>query len=267
MRTRVALFMAAAVVGALAGGSSLAGAQQATATVTVVHGLRGLLADVYLDGELILEGFTPERATDPTQLPVGDHDIKVVEADEGFDADPVVSGTLTLAAGTNWSVVVHLSETGEPTMTPFANDVATVGPGTGRLVVRHTAAAPAIDVAVDGNPLKTGLANPDQAAQDVAAKAYDISVSQAGGGEPLVPPSNMTLADGTAQLLYLIGSTEDDSLGWLVQTVTGLQTAPTGVPSGTDGLAEPATFPVAVFALFVGLAVLTAPALVLRRRH
>lgn len=52
--------------------ASPAGAQSSDrTTVTLVHGFRGLLADVYLDGERILQGFAPERSTDPTELPSG----------------------------------------------------------------------------------------------------------------------------------------------------------------------------------------------------
>ena len=56
-------------------GLGTAGAQEATGTVTIVHGFRGLVADVYLDGTLILESFEPERATDPVQLAAGDHEL------------------------------------------------------------------------------------------------------------------------------------------------------------------------------------------------
>ena len=43
----------------------------------VVHGLRGLVADIYLDGTLVLPTFQPERSTDPLPIPAGDHLIEI----------------------------------------------------------------------------------------------------------------------------------------------------------------------------------------------
>jgi hypothetical protein len=81
-----------------------------------------------------------------------------------------------------------------------------------------------------------------------------------------VAPNSVTLADGSAQFLYLIGSTTDNSVGWLTQTIGNLNTAPAGVPTGTDGLAQPDRFPMTAFVVLLALAVLTAPVLRVRRR-
>src|SRR5439155_13782731 len=103
-------------------------------------------------------------------------------------------------------------------------------------------------------------------ALELSAAAHQVTVDAAGGGTAVVPPDRVTLADGTVQFLYLIGSTSDNSVGWLTQTVQGLTSAPAGVPTGTDGLARPARFPIAVFMVLLALAVMTAPALRSRRR-
>src|SRR5215210_4801648 len=128
-------------------GLGTAGAQEATGTVTIVHGFRGLVADVYLDGTLILESFEPERATDPVQLAAGDHQVEVREAGAAASSAAAVAGTLTVPAGSNLSAVV------EPTMTVFNNDTAGVAPGSTRLVVRHAAAAGPVSVSLDNAPL------------------------------------------------------------------------------------------------------------------
>ena len=244
-----------------------ASAQAPTGTVTIVHAFRGLVADVYLDGKLALQGFEPERTTAPLQIPAGDHAVAVREAKADPNSAPAVAGTLKVTAGANISAVVHMAQDGKPTMTQFDNDVNRVAPGTARLIVRHTAAAPAVNVIVDGTPLAANLVNPNQSpARDLPAAAHQVTVDAAGGGTAVVPPDSITLADGTAQILYLIGSTSDNSVGWLTQTVQGLTSAPAGVPTGTDGLAQPARFPITVFMVLLALAVMTAPALRLRRR-
>jgi hypothetical protein len=213
-------------------------AQEATGTVTIVHGFRGLVADVYLDGTLILESFEPERATDPVQLPAGDHKVEVREAGAEASSAAAVEGTLTVPAGANLSAVVHLSEEGEPTMTVFNNDVGGVSPGSTRLVVRHAAAAGPVNVTIDDAPLTTDLTNPKEAGQEVSAATHRLAVSDAGSAEALIPPQDVPLQEGTASYLYLIGSEADGTVAWITQTVTGLQTAPAGVPTGNSGLAD-----------------------------
>ena len=51
-----------------------------TGTVRVVHELRGLVADVYLDGTLVLPTFQPERSTDPLAIPAGEHLVEIRRA-------------------------------------------------------------------------------------------------------------------------------------------------------------------------------------------
>jgi hypothetical protein len=221
---------------ALVGFSGTAAGQEASGTVTIVHGFRGLVADVYLDGTLILESFEPERATDPVQLAAGDHEVEVREAGAEASSAAAVAGTLNVPAGSNLSAVVHLSDSGEPTMTVFDNNLASVPPGSTRLVVRHAAAAGPVDVSLDNAPLATGLANPKEAGREVPAATHRVGVSA--GSEVLLPPQDVPLQEGTAQYLYLIGSQDDGTMAWITQTVAGLQSAPAGVPTGNSGLAE-----------------------------
>ena len=223
-------------VAALLGFSGTAAGQEASGTVTIVHGFRGLVADVYLDGTLILESFEPERATDPVELAAGDHEVEVREAGAEASSAAAVSGTLNVPAGSNLSAVVHLSESGEPTMTVFDNNTQTVAPGTTRLVVRHAAAAGPVNVSLDDSPLASDLANPKEAGREVPATTHRVSVSA--GSEVLLPPQDVPLQEGTAQYLYLIGSQDDGTVAWITQTVAGLSTAPAGVPTGNSGLAE-----------------------------
>ncbi len=208
----------------------------ATGTVTIVHGFRGLVADVYLDGTKILESFEPERSTDPVQLAAGDHQVEVREAGAGGSSSAAVEGTLSVPAGGNIAAVVHLSPEGDATMTVFPNDVATVGPGNTRLAVRHAASAPTVDVTVDGAGFAPGLANPDELAREVPAGNHRVEVRAPGATEALVPATDVPLQEGTAQYLYLIGSEEEGTLGWITQTVSGLRTIPAAVNTGDSGL-------------------------------
>src|SRR5882762_9726720 len=48
-----------------------------TGTVTLVHGVRGLTADIYLDGAVALQVFQPERTAGPLTLRAGSHAVDV----------------------------------------------------------------------------------------------------------------------------------------------------------------------------------------------
>ena len=153
---RFLALIAAAALSALA----IAGLAQA-AKVTVVHGVPDLAVDVYVNGDLTLEDFQFETVTDPLDLPAGEYQIEVRAAGEPADSAPAISGSATVADDTNASIVAHLDESGSPTLSVFVNDTATIQAGDARLTVRHTAAAPAVDVLADGSALFTDLANPD----------------------------------------------------------------------------------------------------------
>ncbi len=212
--------------------ASSAAAQEGTAQVTVVHAFRGLVADVYLDGERQLEGFQPERLAGPLAVPAGRHEVAVYEAGQGPPAAPALSATLQIEAGTNLSVVVHAGEDGQPRATVFPNDLARLPAGESRVVVRHTAGVGPFDVVLDGAAVAQGVRSGAEAAQQLAAGAHQAAVTAS--GQPLLPPADVTADEGAATVLYLIGS--EGSLGWLTQTVSGQATAPGGVPTGTSGL-------------------------------
>ena len=78
---------------------------------------------------------------------------------EGGSGTPVLSASADLPAGGDVTLVAHLDASGNPKITPFVNDVSSVPAGQARLVVRHTAAAPAVDVLAGRKPVVQGLSN------------------------------------------------------------------------------------------------------------
>lgn len=227
-------------------------AQEPPAQVTLVHAFRGLVADVYLDGEQQLEGFSPERLAGPLPVPAGTHDVAVYEAGQGPPSTPVLQETVELQPGTNVSAVVHPSPDGEPRLSVYTNDTSPLASGESRLVVRHAAGFGPLQVLLDGQPLGGTVESGDEAGQQLAAGGHQTAVIAA--GEPALTPVEVTAAEGEGTVLYLIGS--GGSLGWLSQTVEGVDTPPAGVPTGTSGLAAPAAAPApsTVVALLVVLA-------------
>ena len=231
------------------------------ATVVVFHGVPGLTVDVYVSAdatyttkEALLSDFKPGAITDPVKVAGGTYNLAVFPAGADPSGDPAIEANdVTVPAGANITVAAHLDEKGTPVLTPFVNDVSKVAAGQGRLVVRHTAAAPAVDVLAGDEPVFTDLSNPDEAKADLPAGTVSASVALAGTTDPVIGPADVPVEEGKATIVYAWGSAEDGNLEVAVQTVGGLHSSPSGVPFGTGDLPADTT-PV----LLGGLALLAA---------
>lgn len=227
------------------------------ASVTVVHGLRGLVADVQVDGALVLKGFAEERSTDPLPVPAGSHRI-VVTSTRDPSGPAVIDTTVDLVAGESVSLVAHLDALGRPVLTSFRNGDAPIPAGQGRVVLRNTAAAPSVLMLVDGKPRGDIVASGAATEVLLPAAAHTVAVMAPGGDSPLLGAQTVDVPAGSSTLLYLIGSSQDRSLSWLAQTVISGQTsAPAGVPTGTAGLKDPPRYDELV-ALLAGLLLVAA---------
>jgi hypothetical protein len=204
-----------------------------SATVYVVHGIPKTPVDVYVDGARAIDDFQPGTSKGPITLPAGPHKVAIFPADAADGSgSPLLSTDANLPAGANVTLVAHLDAGGKPTVTPFVNDVSRIAPGQARLVVRHTAAAPAVDVLAGGKPVIQGLTNPEQKVLTVPAGSVSAAVAAAGSTDPVIGPADVNLQEGTATFVHAIGSLQDKTLGLVTFTVSGLHSAPSGVPSG-----------------------------------
>jgi len=155
----VARLAAVLLSGFMIAGSSLAfgviaaNAAPGDAMVTVVHGIPNTPVDVYVDdptaaGAPALANFQPGTVTAPIALAPGAHQVTIFAA--GSKVSPVLNASETLTANANVSLIANLNGAGAPVLTAFVNDVSQIPGGKARLVVRHTAAAPAVDVRANG---------------------------------------------------------------------------------------------------------------------
>lgn len=229
--------------------------------VTVVHGIPETTVDVYVNGDLTLDDFEPGTVTDALELPAADYTFDITAPDAADNSDPILTADATLPAGANVSAVAHLTEAGDPTVSLFVNDISTIDAGNARVTVRHTAAAPSVDILANGDVLVPALSNPDEAVADVPADDYDLAINAAGTDTEVVALPGTTLAEGVNTIAYAIGDLEAGSFDVLVQTIDGLHDVPEGVPAGDAGLAD--TAPIA--ALVLGMMGLGALALAARR--
>lgn len=209
-------------------------AQEETAMLTVIHAVPaadGFPADVYLAGELVIDAFIFETASDTFEVPAGELDLAIYPQGANPDTeDPALESTVTLDAGGNFTLVAQLLD-GEPVLTLFVNDTSQIAAGSSRLTVRQTSGVASLDVTLDGNELFFGLAPPDEASTEVVAGDHEVTLLTA--GDPL--SQTIALGEGRLTVLYAVGSAEDGTFNLLSQTVLAAQTDPTGVPTGTGG--------------------------------
>ncbi|MGY1824218.1 DUF4397 domain-containing protein [Geodermatophilus sp. SYSU D00079] len=264
IRTRTALVLAAGTTGTLLALGTAPALAADTATVSVLHGVPATPVDVYANGERLIDDFQPGTLTDPLQLPGGDYDLALYPADapDASGAPLLSADGVAVPAGANATVVAHLDASGAPALTPFVNDTSPVPAGQARAVVRHTAAAPAVDVRAGGSVVAPGLTNPDEAALTVPAGTVSADVVLAGTDTVAIGPADLSLTEGATTVVYAWGS-EQAGYQLAVQTIAGAHSAPSGIPGGSAGLADDGSFPAPLAAL--SLAGLAAAGLAARR--
>jgi len=240
MRRLTALALTAGLAGStLLGLAATPASAAGTSDVSILHGVPGLTVDVYANGAKLLSNFTPGTLTDPVKLPENTYDLAVFPAGQGPTGTPAIEAKgVKVPAGANLTVVAHLDAAGKPVLTPFVNDTSKVAPGKARLTVRHTAAAPAVDVRANGAVAFKGLTNPNEAKADLPAGSITADVVLAGTGTVAIGPANLDLAEGSNTIVYAWGSAGDKNLKLATQTISGLHSAPAGVHSGTAGLVD-----------------------------
>lgn len=205
--------------------------------VSVVHGIPNTPVDVYVNGKKTIENFAPAKVAGPLDLAEGSYDIALTKPGEPVASPLLEVKGAKVPAGANITLVAHLTADGKPAITPFVNDTAKLVAGKARLTVRHTAAAPAVDVRAGGQPVFKALANPDEAKADVDAGTVKADVVLTGTGTVVIGPTDLALGEGNSTVVYAIGSANDKTLNVVAQTISGLHANPGGVPSGTGGLA------------------------------
>ena len=209
-------------------------AQGDDARIHLIHGIPGVDVDVEAGGEVVIPGFSFKDTQDLSDfagqtLP----DVKVKVA--GTDDVAIDVGDLALPDSGNVTAIAHLDADGTPTVTIYNNDVSQLDAGEGRLTVRHTAAAPAVDVLAGGEVVFSNLANAGEAAADLPAGTVSASVVPTGATEPVViGPADLPVGEGSSLIVYAVGSLDDDTIDVITESIDGLHGTPTAVNTGNS---------------------------------
>ena len=230
MRSRFARLIvlpsAVALVAAAGSVASVGSAQAAEqrASVSVFHaipaGLGADVVDVYADGARIINNLRSGQLTNIKVRP-GTYDIEIfVDGERPTQDDPVLTAdNVTFLAGFCSTLTANLNEAGQPTTEVFANCTSRTPVGTGRITVRHIAAAPAVDVLADGQVLFGNILNGASATQRVGAGPYNVSVALANSDTAVLGPSTLAINRPFNTIVYAWGSAADGTLALKVQRI------------------------------------------------
>jgi len=220
---RIRTCVAAAVVATASAVSPLlvntpAQATSSSADVTVVHGIPKTPVDVYLDGKLALNDFTFGTVTKPIALAPGSYSIAIRPHKASTKSKPILATTVKVTAGENASIVANLSAKGAPTLNAFRNPTSSLPMGDARVIIRHVADAPGVDVYAGKPKVVFDLTNPRQATLVIPAGKVTVKVDVSRTTTTVIGPATFDFKAGTTTVIYAIGSAAGKTLTVAVQT-------------------------------------------------
>ena len=230
---------------------------QDDARIHLIHGIPDTDVDVVAGGEVVFANFAFGDTQDLSGL-AGETLSGLEVRLAGTDTVAIDGGDLELPTSGNITAIAHLDADGNPTLSIFSNDTSTIAAGEGRLIVRHTAAAPNVDILANGEVAFADVPNGAEGSADLAIGTITAEVVPAGATEPVViGPADLPIVDGSALIVYAVGSLDGESLSVLTETIDGLGTAPSRVETGNSPVPSGQSSTAAVVAL-VGLLGVTA---------
>ena len=170
--------------------------EQEPSEVTFVHGIRGFIADVYLDDKLILAGFAPERITEPLMLTPGSHRIDLREADAKATSEPAVTKQFNVPAGGKLTAIAHWTGVEDCTITLFDDAGDVVAAGSGKLIARHAAATGSVELALDDRTVDTPLSPARELAESVDPGTHTVAINDRGSNDTVVGSSQVPVDEG-----------------------------------------------------------------------
>ncbi len=225
-----------------------------TAAVSVVHGIPGLPAPVtVLANGSPLFSFAYRDVRGPLVVNPGSYNFDVQ-----LNGSSVLNRTDAVQRGDNVTVVAHLDNNSAPVLSTFVNDTTPLAGANARVIVRHLAAAPAVDIRLDTvvGTLATipGVTNGQQAVASLPASNLTLRILAAGTSNAVFGPVGFrpsinllyqflavgSLAGGSFDVLVLQRDLSAAVPGEITTTVGGWNCGPSiaAVPA-TFGYGEP----------------------------
>ena len=165
-----------------------------------------------MNGTKLLSNFRFKTVASEYPVSAGVFHIAIRPAGVKRSSKPILSATKVLTDGENATVVAYLSATGTPELKTFVNPTGRMAKGNARIILRHVAEAPAVDVFVGtastiGERVIKQLTNPHQAVLVVPHTTLYVRFFPTGTSlHPIIGPTGFTFNAGTTTIIYAVGS-------------------------------------------------------------
>jgi hypothetical protein len=199
------------------------------ANLTAIHGIPGLPqdVDVLVNGELAFSFDFPETVG-PVEFDEGEYMIEIQLA-----GDTVFEQEVMLEDGGNYTVIAHLTYSGDPdnpglALSTFENNVDDVARiYNSRVTLRHTANAPSVAVEVLRYWFVPAVTFP-QFSNDSDGMPSSVTFEQLlgamtvnlwAGGQQVFSTGQLQVARGTSYIAYAVGDFFDGSFQIILQAI------------------------------------------------
>lgn len=177
----------------------------------------GTAVTITLNATPVLTDFVYGESTPYLTVPTGSYDVEVVPAGS---PTPAITGTFTLTAGLDYSVIAIGDGANQPLeLLALLDDNTAPASGNFKLRLGHLAPFAAgnatADVRLqDGTPVWTDVNFGDVAAYlELPAGTYDLKITTPGGGTTLIDPMPATFGDGDIISAFATGDGSNQLLG------------------------------------------------------
>jgi hypothetical protein len=205
------------LVSAPAANAAVSARASSSATVTLVHGVRGLLADVVVDGKTVLKGFAYERASSPLALPAGSHRVQVYQAGQAHTT-ALLDVNLAVKAGQVLTAAVGFDSSGGPKAYVFDDTLSAAAHSASSIVVRNVSQGKAPEVLIDGRATTSGLAAGAQIVRGVRPGSHTVGLKV--NGAWLLTNQPVRASAGKAMVVYVVGLQSSKSIALVANSVT-----------------------------------------------
>jgi hypothetical protein len=160
----------------------------------------------------MIPSFAPGTFGGPYKVPAGTYDLDLQAAVPGIAPGTQCAGpfslseTVTVKAGMDYTVTANLDQAGKPALNVFTNNRSAPGTGKGRVTLRHLAAAPAVEVFLNGAEVKQGLTNPNGFQEVLKKGTYVLGAGLASATPDLIAlQKSIVVKEGYNLILYAWG--------------------------------------------------------------
>lgn len=215
--------------------------QDGDALVYVVHGIPGLdfglspelPLDISVNGECTFQAIKFGDIMGPISKPPGVYKVAVGLANPLIPCGvPLYEVEVPLVAGETSSLVIHMDPDGAPTAHKFACDFSPLVSKKARIILFHTAAVSAVDLALTRTTGKTpylvkveDFQHGDKMAVEVRSKTWSLEFALPRMGAPLYS-KKLKFKDWSAYMLFVVGTVESETFKVLVKRIKGLKPPP-----------------------------------------